>query len=222
MVSSKDRLLASLVRFRSILSGRDWIYVSSLLIPLVVYNLLLKVVRIHSQQEIPGGLSAFGLIRSDLLFNVGFALLWIGLFALAKGGFRRKLVVVFFHVSAVLVAAITTSAHKYFQETGSTLDFNIIVYSLTKWGEIKDVIASVASPTIWALVAGILYYAIMGPLVITRLVCGRRDRSAAAAAAASGRVPVIVCLAAVALVFLSLPADSGGRAGPSRGTRSST
>ena len=65
MVSSKDRLLASLVRLRSILSGRDWIYLSSLLIPLVVYNLLLKVVRIHSQQELPGDsrhLASFGRI----------------------------------------------------------------------------------------------------------------------------------------------------------------
>src|SRR3712207_3484753 len=111
MVSSRDRLLASWDRLRSILSGRDWIYLSSLLVPLVVYNLLLKAIRIHSQQEIAEGLSTLGLIRSDLLFNLGYALLWIGLFALAKRGFPRRLVVVLFHASAVLVAATTTSAH---------------------------------------------------------------------------------------------------------------
>jgi hypothetical protein len=130
----------------------------------MVYNLTLKAIRIHSQQEVMEGLSAVGLMRSDLLFNVGYALLWVGLFALARRGYLRKLVVVFFHASAVLVAATTTSAHQYFQETGSTLDFNTIVYSLRKWGEIEDVVASVASPAISALVVGVLYYAVIGPL----------------------------------------------------------
>ena len=130
MVSGKDGLLELWVRLRSILSGRDWIYLFSLLGSLMVYNLALKAIRIHSQREMPGGLSAFGMIRSDLLFNLGYALLWTGLFALARRGFLRKLVVVLFHVSAALVAAATTSAHQYFQKTGSTLDLNIIVYSL--------------------------------------------------------------------------------------------
>jgi lipoteichoic acid synthase len=210
MVSSKDRLLASWARLRSIVSGRDWIYLSSLLVPLVVYDLTLKAIRIHSQQEIPGGLCAFGLIRSDLLFNLGYALLWIGLFALARRGLARELIVVFFHASAVLVVATTTSAHRYFHETGSTLDFNIIVSSLTEWGEIEDVVASVASPGIWALLFCVVYYAVMGPLLITRLLCGRRDQAAAAdSTGALKPAPLVVCLSAVALVFLSLPADSG-------------
>src|SRR3712207_7295758 len=59
---------------------------------------------------------------TTLFRSLGYALLWIGLFALAKRRYARKLVVVFFHVGAVLVAATTTGAHLYFQETGSTLD----------------------------------------------------------------------------------------------------
>ena len=196
MVSSRDRLLALWDRLRSILSGRDWIYLSSLLVPLVVYNLILKAIRIHSQQEIPGGLSAFGLMRSDLLFNLGYALLWIGLFALAKRGLLRKLVVVLFHASAALVAATTTSAHQYFRETGSTLDLNIIVYSLSEWGEIEDVVASVATPAILALVVGVLYYAVMGPVLITRVVYGRRDR-AAGGTGVFRPVSLVVCLSAL-------------------------
>ena len=86
MVSGKDRLLALWVRLRSILSGRDWIYLFSLLGPLMVYNLTLKALRIHSQQEVPERLSAVGLMRSDLLFNVGYALLWIGLCSPWQGG----------------------------------------------------------------------------------------------------------------------------------------
>lgn len=223
MTSSKDTLLGSLAGLCYILSGRDWIYVSSLLVPLVVYDLTLKAVRIHSQHEIPEGVSVFDLIRSDLLFNWGYALLWIGLFALAKRGFGRKVVVGFFHASAALVAATTTSAHLYFQETGSTLDLNIILYSLSRFGEIKDVIASVSSAAIWTVLAAVLYYAVLGPLVVTRLVCGRRDPAAdAGGAGLSGRAPLLVCLAAVVLALLSSPAGSGGRANPSRGTRWST
>jgi lipoteichoic acid synthase len=210
MVSGKDRLLAFWIRLRSILSGRDWIYLSSLLGPLMVYNLTLKAIRIHSQQEMSEGLSAIGLMRSDLLFNLGYALLWIGLFALAKRRYARKLVVVFFHVGAVLVAATTTGAHLYFQETGSTLDLNMIFYSLSKWGEIEDVVASVASPASMALVVGVLYYAVMGPLLITRLLCGSRDPSAAGGSTRVFRpAPLVVCLIAIVFVALSLPTDSG-------------
>jgi arylsulfatase A-like enzyme len=210
MVSSKDRLLALWVRLRSILSGRDWIYLSSLLVPLMFYNLTLKAIRIHSQQEMSEGFSAVGLMRSDLLFNLGYALLWIGLFALAKRRYARKLVVVFFHVLAVLVAATTTGAHLYFRETGSTLDLNMIVYSLSKWGEIEDVVASVASPASLALIVGVLYYAVMGPLLITWLLCGRRDPSAAGGSTGVYRpAPLVVCLTAISFVALSLPTDSG-------------
>jgi lipoteichoic acid synthase len=208
--SNKDRLLGLWVYLRSMLSGRDWVYLSSLLIPLGVYNITLKAVRIHSQREIPGDLATLGLIRSDLLFNLGYALLWIGLFALARRGLLRKLVVVFFHASAVLVAATTTSAHLYFQETGSTLDFTIIVYALSKWGEIEDVVASVSSPAIIAVLAGVLYYVVMGPLVVTRLVCGRRDPSASAGGPGAFRpVSLVVCLTAILFVGLSLPTHSG-------------
>jgi lipoteichoic acid synthase len=209
MVSGRDRLLALWVRLRSILSGRDWIYLFSLLGPLMVYNLTLKAIRIHSQQDMPEGLSAVGLMRSDLLFNMGYALLWIGLFALARRGYLRKLVVVLLHASAVLVAATTTSAHLYFQETGSTLDLNIIVYSLSKWGEIEDVVTSVASPAILVLIVGVLYYAVIGPLLITRLLCGRPDPSAAGGSTGVFRpVPLVVCLTAIVFIALSLPTDS--------------
>ena len=98
----------------------------------------------------------FELIRSDLLFNLGYALLWIGLFALARRRLLRWAVVVLFHGVTVVIVLITTCAHFYFEETGSTLDLNIIVYTLTTLGEIKDVIGSVASPAIWALAAAAL------------------------------------------------------------------
>jgi hypothetical protein len=133
--------------------------------PLVVYNLALKLVRIFSLNEQVGAFEVFGLIRSDLLFNLGYALLWIGLFALTRRGPLRWLTVYLLLVATVLVAAITTCAHIYFRETGLTLDLNTIVYSLAELGEIKEVITSVASPAAWALLVAVLAYVLLGPLL---------------------------------------------------------
>jgi lipoteichoic acid synthase len=209
MALANDGLRALLIRGRSLLGGRDWIYVLALLVPLVVYNLALKTIRIHVEEEHASLVDVLGLIRSDLLFNLGYALLWIGLFALVRRGLLRWLVVVFFHASAVLVVATTTCAHFYFEETGSTLDLNVIVYSLTTLGEINDVIASVTSPAVWALAVAALCYVVLGPWLVTWLICRwRRHWSAPTRASRLGAA--VVCLAGVALAFFSVPAESGG------------
>jgi lipoteichoic acid synthase len=196
---------------RSILSGRDWVYLGSLLIPLAVYNLVLKGIRISSQNDLAGGFAAFGLIRSDLLFNLGYVMLWVGLFALSKQSRLRRPVVVLFHAVTILVAVTTTAAHQYFQETGSTLSLNVIIYSLKSLGEIKDVIGSVASPAIWLSVLAILEYIVLGPSLIARLVFGRPGQSGRTGPVATSRLFALgACLAAVGLVLLSLPVDAGG------------
>jgi len=206
------KLRARMWRIRSFLSGRDWIHLLALLVPLVVYNLTLKAIRIHGEEEHASLWDVLGLIRSDLLFNLGYALLWIGLFALVRRGLLRWLVLALFHASAVVVVAITTCAHFYFEETGSTLDLNIIVYSITTLGEINDVIASVASPAVWALAAAVLCYAVLGPWLITWFVYRWRNRraTARAPARASRLRATAVCLAGVALAFFSVPVESGG------------
>ncbi len=63
------------------------------------------------------------LMRSDLLFGLGYGvLLWVGLFAAARDASRWIVVGLFHVVSEVFVALITTSAYQYFKVTGSTLD----------------------------------------------------------------------------------------------------
>jgi lipoteichoic acid synthase len=197
---------------RSILSGRDWVYLGSLLVPLVVYNLALKGIRIRSQEDLSGGLAAFGLIRSDLLFNLGFVLLWVGLFALTRRSRLRWPVVVLFHAATILVVATTTAAHQYFQETGSTLSLNVIVYSLRSFGEIKEVLSSVTSPGVWLAVLAVLDYIVLGPLLISRLAFGRPGggRRPFGSPAPSRLFALGACVASLGLVFLSLPVDAGG------------
>ena len=106
MATGDHKRLAALTRFRSVLSGRDWVYLSSLLVPLVIYNLVLKGIRVRSQDEVGGVFGVLDMIRSDLLFNLGYVFLWVGLFALTRRGRLRWLVVVLFHTTTILVAVM--------------------------------------------------------------------------------------------------------------------
>jgi arylsulfatase A-like enzyme len=180
------------------------------LVPLVVYNLVLKGIRIDSQEELPGGLAAFALIRSDLLFNLGYVFLWVGLFALTRDSRLRWPVVVLFHTVTILVVATTTSAHQYFQETGSTLSLNVITYSLRTLGEIADVIGSVTSLAIWAWVLVILGYIVLGPWIVATLVCGKPGESGSFASPSTSRLFALGAFTtSLGFIFLSLPVGAG-------------
>ena len=95
-----------------LLSRRDWTYVLALL-PFVAYDLVLKIVRIASLSDEHGFLGSLQLVRSDLLFNLGYALLWVGLFAVVKEGLWRALVIGLFHAVTILLASIATGAHRF-------------------------------------------------------------------------------------------------------------
>src|SRR3954467_8463510 len=96
MASGNHKRLAPSAR--SILSGREWVYLGSLLVPMVIYNLLLKGIRIRSQDDAFGVLGVLDLMRSDVLFNLGFVLLWVGLFAATRESRWRGPVVFYFHI----------------------------------------------------------------------------------------------------------------------------
>ena len=161
-----------LARIRGLLTREDWVYLSSLLVPLFLYNVVLKVVRIVTQFDAPGPLGFLDQVRSDVLFNLGYALFWVGVFAAVRGRGPRTISLVLFHLAAVLVVALSTSAHFFFEKTGSTLNLEFVVVSLTSFGEIRAVIFSETTAVHWLLVLAVLSYAIAGPAVVTRLVTG--------------------------------------------------
>src|SRR5215212_10618204 len=108
---------------------RDWVYFLSLLLPVVAYELALKVVGLVSEYPDSGVWGALRLLRSDLLFDLGYALVWIGLFA-ASQGMLRRVVLVFFHASAIIVVVVGTCSYHYFRSTGTTLDYPMVAYYL--------------------------------------------------------------------------------------------
>jgi lipoteichoic acid synthase len=196
-------------RLRALLVREDWIYLSSLLVPLIVYNVALKVIRVLTQFEVPGPLGFLDQVRSDLLFNLGYAALWVGVFAAVRGGVGRLIVLILFHVSAMVVVALTTSAHFFFESTGSTLDLGFVIVSISSFGEIEGAIASETTTLHWLLISGVLFYGLAGPAVVTRLFTGTWH----VPAGNPGRpwaAPIAACLAALLFFSLSLLPSATG------------
>ncbi len=185
------------------LGREDWIYLLCLLVPLVLYDVALKVVRVFA---LPGTLGPFEFvdqIRSELFFNLGYALLWVGLFAVARRGIPRLLVLVLFHLSALAVAVVATSAHFFYKATGSVLDYDLIAFSLSSWGETQAVISTETTTLHWLLLSVVLFYVVAGPAVLTSLL-GERMHVPLATPGVVRLAPIAACLLALALGLLSL------------------
>ena len=175
LCSAKDSIcMVALSKLRGLLGDRTWVYVLSLLVPLLVYTLVLK--GLEAIPESPGIFGFFFLMRSDLLFGLGYALLWIGLFAVANRGLARRVVVVLFHGSAVLVAVVSTCAYQYLKATGTALDYGMVAYYVGKFGEAQGAIASETPPNLVLVLLAALIYAVLGPLWIMEILTPRKRR----------------------------------------------
>ena len=142
----------------------------SLLVPFIVYNLALKAYEISSQ---PAALGTFAqtleLMGSDVFFNLGYALFWIGLFAVAQRRPLRLVVIFLFHATTMLLVITTTVAHHYFLENGTTLDYGTIAEWIPKFEEIVPILFQGGVPLLaWMLLATALLYVALGPLFATR------------------------------------------------------
>lgn len=76
----------------------------------------------------------------------------------------------------MLVAAVSTMAHQYLQQTGTTLEYGIIALWLPKFEEIQPILAQAVPLSAWVLLGAIVFYAILGPWLVTRAVEGWRRR----------------------------------------------
>jgi lipoteichoic acid synthase len=159
----------------ALFNRRDWVYLLSLLGPSIAYNLALKASTITSLSGDHGLVSTLDLMGSDTFFTLGYALFWVGLFAATPGvGLPRRVVVVLFHAATMLVVLVTTCAHQYYQETGTTLDYGVVALFLPNPGEILPMFSSV-SVVAWMLLVAALFYAVLGPSLVTRALERRPD-----------------------------------------------
>jgi len=173
----------------ALLHRRDWVYLLSLLVPFIVYDLALKNLLIFSATqdpaladawslmqirldavEPPGLIEVLGLLQSNLLFSLGYVMLWSMLFALARTRMFRWVIVGVFHVLTICMVLITTIAYQYYKVTGSTLDFRTLFLGVSAFDELRRLIASEVSAQILVLVFMMLLYAVFGPLLVTSFV----------------------------------------------------
>ena len=215
-MSHKSTKFKSLGFWRPLLSRRDWVYLLSLLVPFVVYNIALKALILSSRNTESVGefgvstprLLAYGM-WSDVFFVLGYALFWIGLFVAARRGFLRRAVLVLFHATTVLVVMVKTIAYQYIQETGTTLDYTIIALWLPRLDELQSMVGPGIPFSAWLLLVAALSYAALGPLFVTRLVARWRGWPGEVASDGRiGKVPLfsalVLCLLAVGFGSLSL------------------
>ncbi len=149
---------------QALLSPRDSIYLLSLLVPFIVYDLALKAASVAS---VPGLTLTFDLIRSDVFFDLGYTLLWIGLFVAVRRRLLHRAMVVLFHVTTMLLVIVTTSAYQYFQETGTALNYGVIALWLPKFMEVLPVLAYGGAIWAWVILATALAYVALGPWLVT-------------------------------------------------------
>ena len=213
-LSRKSTTFKILGFWKSLLSRQDWVYVLSLLVPFVVYNLALKALILSSRNVESVGqfraptlrILAYGM-WSDVFFVLGYALLWIGLFAAARKGPLRWGVLVLFHATTILVVMVKTIAYQYIQETGTTLDYTIFVLWLPRFYELQAVLGQGIPPSAWVLLVAALSYAALGPWLVTRFVVRwrgwpRRSPSTGRKIAFFGSL--VLCLLALGFGWLSL------------------
>jgi lipoteichoic acid synthase len=182
---------------RALLSCRDWVYLISLLVPFVVYNLVLKATNMLS---VPGPALNLNSILSDLFFNLGYALFWIGIFVATRRRPMRWAVVFLFHTATILVMLVTTCAYLYFQKTGATLEYGTIAEWTTRFDEIEPVLQRVPL-MVWILLAIALFYATLGPLLLTRAVERWRRRSGTSSPVQPSRTSFLVSLGLLLLAL---------------------
>ena len=170
-----EKSLSVLGFLGSFLSRKEWVYSLSLLVPLIVYDLVLKAAILGS---IPGLAHSFYLMRSNVFFDLGYALLWIGLFATSpRRGPVHRSVVVLFHATAVLLVIMVTSAYQYFKVTGTALNYRIIALWLPDPKEVTPVLTGAVPLSAWALLSVALFYVTLGPWLVTRTISGWRFTS---------------------------------------------
>ena len=193
----------------ALLDRRDWIYLLSLLVPFVVYDLALKASNVVSQ---PGLALVFDLMRSDVFFDLGYVLFWVGVFSLIRRRYARQVVVVFLHAVTMLVVLVSTFAYQYFRETGTTLDYGVIAGWLPNLREALPVIIQGIPPSAWLLLAVAVFYVLMGPWLVVRIVerCGGWPRQRfLGASEVNFSAALGLFLIAIGFGSLSLLVDSG-------------
>ena len=173
--SFKERSKAAALK---LLSPADWAYVASLLVPLLVCSLILSVLRAAALETGNGAWASLMSVRSEVLFNSGYALLCVGLFAVLRRGLKRKILTIVFRVLTLLLILLSVGSYLYLDSTGTTLDYGIASYYASNLGEAQGAVMSETPAMAWPLLGLLALYAALAPRLAQKITQRRVSRRA--------------------------------------------
>ncbi|HCP46581.1 MAG TPA: sulfatase [Deltaproteobacteria bacterium] len=139
------------------------IWLFTLLAPLFLLCISLKVFRIAAHPTDFGTSDSLFFVLPDLLFQAGLLSLGLGLMGTARVGWARHLVLLALQLVALAVATIEMLATAYLHATGFTLDYSITAFALSRLDETWTVAASeVQTVHVWFFAVSLIVLAV-GP-----------------------------------------------------------
>lgn len=145
----KARLVALLKRGGSL----EWAFVLGLAVPLIVLEIVLRAIRVVERGPNMEWLRWVDVFKSDVFFLVGFVAFGLTLLYATRGRRLRYPVFLLLQVLAVIVALIELVSFRFFVATGSTLDFQLIYFTLSQLMMTYDVVSSEVPTYIWGMMA---------------------------------------------------------------------
>ncbi|MGO1383744.1 MAG: LTA synthase family protein [Arachnia sp.] len=142
-----------------------WGRLITLLVPMAVMGVALKLVRIHQFFPYAGVADFATKVSSDVAFGGAWALLW-ALGCLFTRGHVRTLVFYTAHAATALVGIFAVLNHEYVLRTGNPLSWSTLVLAVREGGELEALIGSQISTAAVSLLVGVGVIVLVLPLLL--------------------------------------------------------
>ncbi|RAL21758.1 sulfatase [Lujinxingia litoralis] len=148
-----------LLHYRDRLSAVQQRFLHTLGLPLFLFMVVLKALRVSERAEVAGILGALDLFKSEVFLGAAFVALGFGLLRPSLGPAARRLAWVGLSLTGALIAGVEVVAHHFYMTTGSALDASLVRFSLQHFGETWTVVSSeVPLQTLGLLSVALLYF----------------------------------------------------------------
>lgn len=154
--------------FGGLLPRAHWIYLRTLVLPLVLMDLVFESLRVVQHGAVTGLLSFVDQMRSDLLFYVALVLFWVAVFAFVRSIWLRILLTAVLHLTFGVLYFFTIAGSAYFFVTGSLMGLDTVVEALSQFTVVRGAIESESTALMWIPVLVILVLCFVGPAVNIR------------------------------------------------------
>ena len=135
-------------------SALEWGFALGLVLPVAALHLVLRTIRVFDRGPMREPLRWIDVYKSDVFFLFAFTALGLVLLATSRGKKRAYLAFVGMQAMAIIVTLIDVIAFRFFMATGSTLDFQLIYFTLSQLTMTFDVVASEVPGYIWWMMGG--------------------------------------------------------------------